>query len=361
MAFKQNGTVVFGKDLGITDTTTAPSNQIVLTEGTPVSGRRFGLSVLVYRNKIYVSCGGTAKIYTYDLDGTNESVFYDAGGTVGIEMWCGNGYIYAKTTTLLTILDLNGNTVNSFSISSVPLSGCAAASGKLALGEPGAINGRGRVTLYDAVGNLIKTINGYSAVANQYFGEFVHIANGKMVVNAIAEIGDNNKYGVYYIHDLWGNKISRISRGDIGGSSLNGLSSVAAGSGRIVYRVYDAAYKLAIADLDGNDITTLPYELPTNGNFAYNAEIGNGRIVVPNGDNSSPFRIHVYDLDGNKIDTIEITEYNPINIGLYGLAVGSGKIVIGSPNSDVTTTNDGVVYIYDTPNQTHYLDLLDGL
>jgi hypothetical protein len=364
MAFKQNGTVAFDKDLGITDTTTALSNQIVLTEGTSGTNNYFGAGVDIYGGKLYVRRYNTLLIYSYDLDGTNETVFYNGGiSTQGGTLVCGNGYIYTEGATLddVVILDLSGNVVNTFSFPVATTTNTrryAVGYGKLAVADNAYNSYTGRVYLYDAVGNLIKTIENPENTTFDSFGESIFIANGKLIITAMDDDDGGINDGAYYIYDLWGNYISKRSYTNNDGTNGH-LKVRAVGSGRIVSTVVDAGttYTILIDDLDGNNIASI-LDPASIGQTQFGVGIGEGRIVVVPQYNSA---VYVYDLNGNSITDFSITTYTPSILGYYSVIVKNGKIVFSDPFSDVTTTNDGVVYIYDTPHQTHYLDLLDGL
>ena len=371
MAFRQPGTILnpapyepFSKDLGITDTTTTPSNGIELTEGTPGDNNRFGAGVDIYGDKLYVRRRNTLLIYSYDLDGTNETVFYNGGiSTQGGTLVCGNGYIYTEGATLddVVILDLGGNVVNSFSFpvaTSTNTKRYAARYGKLAVGDDSYNSNTGRVYLYDAAGNLIKTIENPESTTFDNFGQSVVLANGKLIITAQGDDDGGINDGAYYIYDLWGNYISKRSYTNSTGANGQ-LLVLAAGGGRIVSKVVDGNgnYIFLIDDLDGNNITTIS-DPSSIGQTSFGIGIGEGRIVVVPPNNSA---VYVYDLDGNSITNFSITTYTPANLGYYGVIVKNGKIAFSDPFSDVTFTNDGIVYIYDTPSQTHYLDLLDGI
>ena len=360
MAFKQNGTVAFGKDLGITDTTTAPSNQVQVTEGTPGENFYFGGDVDIYGGKLFVRKRNTLLIYSYDLDGTNETVFYNGGiSTQGGTLVCGNGYIYTSGATVddVVILDLGGNVVNSFSFpvaTSTNTIRYAARYGKLAVADPSYNSNTGRVYLYDAVGNLIKTIENPENTIFDLFGDSVFIANGRLIISAPGDDDSGNAAGAYYIYDLWGNYISKKASS----ASSGQLTVRAVGSGRIVWSREGSTGPLYIDDLDGNNITTIGDPASLGRTWGDNIGIGEGRIVVVHEGSAT---VYVYDLDGNSITNFTITTHSPAGLGSYGVIVKNGKIVFPDPFSDVTTTNDGVVYIYDTPGQTHYLDSVDGV
>jgi hypothetical protein len=358
MAFKQNGTVAFYKDLGITDTTTAPSNQVQVTEGTPGSSNSFGWGFDIYRGKLYVRRRTTLLIYSYDLDGTNETVFYNGGiSTQGGRLVCGNGYVYTEGATSddVVILDLGGNVVNTFSLPvATGLSRYSVGYGKLAVADPNYNTNTGRVYLYDAVGNLIKTIENPKNTTFDSFGDTIFIDNGKLIITASGDDDSGNAAGAYYIYDLWGNYISKRASSTTSGQ----LTVKAVGCGRIVHSPQGTSGNISIDDLDGNNITSIPDPASLGLTWGRNIGIGEGRIVVVHANNST---VYVYDLDGNSIANFIITTHNPAALGDYGVIVKKGKIAFSDPFSDVTTSNDGVVYIYDTLYQTHYLDLLDGV
>jgi hypothetical protein len=364
MAFKQNGTVAFGKDLGITDTTTGLSNQVQVTEPTPGGNQYFGNDLDIYRGKIYIRRRNRNIIYTCNLDGTNVTEFYNGGAFTSVQggtIVCGNGYVYTSGATVddVIIFDLEGNVVNTFSFpvaTSTNTKRYAVGYGKLAVADDSYNSNTGRVYLYDAVGNLIKTIENPESTTFDSFGESIFIANGKLIITAQSDDDGGINDGAYYIYDIWGNYISK--RSYTNNSTTNGQLLVkAVGSGRIVSKVVaeGGVYTILIDDLDGNNIASVAG--PGSSFAQYPVAIGNGRIFVNYTDQQ---RIYVYDLDGNQIETLTITINSPGTVGT-SMVAKSGKFVVSDPNSDVVSTNDGVVYIYDTPHQTHYLDLLDGM
>ena len=180
------------------------------------------------------------------------------------------------------------------------------------------------------------------------FGYSVAVGSGRIVVGSPLNDGiDNNSTGSnastgsVYIYDLDGQAISYLVGEDPGDQFGH---SVAVGSGRIVVGAFTKdkdntlinSGSVYIYDLDANLITELFASDPaSNEEFGRSVAVGSGRIVV-----GSPFatvsgvttagEVHIYDLDGTLIK--KITATNGGQYALYGwsVAVGSGRIVVGS-------------------------------
>jgi hypothetical protein len=211
----------------------------------------------------------------------------------------------------------------------------------------------GAAWILDLDGTIIKQLyaqdHGVTGSSkNDQFGHSVAVGSGRVVVGAryndgtdSNSTGANASKGSAYIYDLDGQAISYL----VGEASDDQFGySVAVGSGRIVVgaitknkdNTLTNSGSVYIYDLDGNLITELFASDPaSNEEFGRSVAVGSGRIVV-----GSPFatvsavanagEVHIYDLDGTLIK--KITATNGGQYALYGwsVAVGSGRIVVGS-------------------------------
>ena len=136
--------------------------------------------------------------------------------------------------------------------------------------------------------------------------------------------------------------------------------SLAVGSGRIVVgSVFDddngtdsgSAY---IFDLDGNQLAKITAsDGAADDHFAEQTgiAIGSGRIVVgatgddDNGTDSGS--AYIFDLDGNQLAKITASDAAAGDVFGAPLSVGSGRIVVGSRWDDDNGTNSGSAYIFD--------------
>jgi hypothetical protein len=363
--------------------------------------------------------GQTAYDATTLPSNENRIVAYDAGGdffygssiavgsgriVVGAffdysdGLWSGSAYVY----------DLDGNLIAKL----IPYDGAyydfygasvAVGSGRIVVGSYQDDDSAGSVYVYDLDGNLLTKLTAYDRDVFDYYGYSVSVGNGRIVIGAQNDNDKGTDSGSAYVYDLDGNLITKLTAYDGAYNSYYG-NSVAVGSGRIVIGAYQSdnisegytnCGAIYIYDLNGNLITKKYNNiLQNNNNFGNQVVVGQGRIVVCgfntftifdlNGNLKKPSTslstgsvavgdgrlllgdgissVYVYDLDGNLLTTLNsVSGYGAL---IYGasISIGSGRIVIGSPEED----NDGdasngayagAAYIYETPEQNHILDL----
>lgn len=95
---------------------------------------------------------------------------------------------------------------------------------------------------------------------------------------------------------------------------------------------------------------------------ATNFAIGCGRLILALTDDDT---VYVRSLDdsangvGSLLETLPLT-WTPGNSDSFGssVAVGDGVIVVGNRLDDDNGSNSGSAFIYTTPDQTHFLDLI---
>jgi hypothetical protein len=87
----------------------------------------------------------------------------------------------------------------------------------------------------------------------------------------------------------------------------------------------------------------------SNQQFGYSAAV-NGQIVIGSPCfNSSCGKVYTYSLDGTLKNTVMASDCGSGDTFGSSVAIGNGKVVVGSPNWDYTTSilQSGAVYIYD--------------
>jgi hypothetical protein len=135
-------------------------------------------------------------------------------------------------------------------------------------------------------------------------------------------------------------------------------ASVAIGNGRIVVgAAFDddngsnsgSAY---IFDLNGTQLAKIDAsDGAANDQFGNSVAIGNGRIVVgshqdeDNGSTSGS--AYIFDLDGTQLAKITASDGAAGDRFGYSVAIGSGRIVVGAYGDDDNGTSSGSAYIFD--------------
>ena len=176
-----------------------------------------------------------------------------------------------------------------------------------------------------------------------YVGNKFVIKNGDIIVSAASSTG------------IGTTENKKIKASDAGSSDQFGYS-VAVGSGRIVvgafnnnvtYNNQGSAY---IFDLDGNEVGILTASIgQTNQYFGNSVAVGSGKIVIGSrGFSSNKGAAYIYDLDGTNENRITASDGAASDQFGRSVAVGCGKVVVGSYDDDVNSNIDqGSVYIYD--------------
>jgi hypothetical protein len=214
--------------------------------------------------------------------------------------------------------------------------------------------------------------SGNDAAAGDQFGTSVAVGSGRVVVGApyYNDTALNLDSGSAYIYDLDGIYVSKITYGSADAGDLFG-TSVAVGSSRIVvgapgndYTPYNQAGSAHIYDLNGNLISAGQNPLwaqddlntgsdrQTDAYFGWSVAVGSGRIVVGAPDfrwfsSAGPGSAYIFDVNGNWIAKIVASDATNADQFGYSVAVGSGKIVVGSPFDDDTALGSGSAYIFD--------------
>ena len=195
-----------------------------------------------------------------------------------------------------------------------------------------------------------------TAAAGDLFGYSVAVGCGRIVVGAS---GDNTGRGSAHIYDLNGGYVGIITHPSAAVFDEFG-DSVAVGSGRIVVGAggddISGVFGVGSAhiyDLNGGYVGIITHpSAAANDNFGTSVAVGSGRIVVGTRDDIGGLlgagSAHIYDLNGGYVGIL--THPSADNNDSFGssVAVGSGRIVVGAPLDDIgSLANAGSAHIYD--------------
>jgi len=151
---------------------------------------------------------------------------------------------------------------------------------------------------------------------------------------------------------------SKITSSD-GASGDRFGNDVAVGSNKIVVSAHldddngGSSGSAYIYDLDGtNEVKVTASDGSIADQFAFSVAVGSDKVVVgspfDDDNGSSSGSAYIYDLDGT--GEVKITASDGLDNDRYGyaVAVGNNKVVIGAPNDDTgSNTDQGAVYIYN--------------
>jgi hypothetical protein len=367
---KTNQNLVFGdkgeignSSFAYSEAATVASTENKITASDGAANHNFGASVAVGNGRIVMGARGdddngsaSGSAYIFDLEGTQlakitasdgasgdqfgNSVAVGNGrivvGADGDDTYQGSAYIFdLDGTQLAKITASDGAAVDQFGVS------VAVGNDRIVVGaigdDVGANSNQGSAYIFDLDGTQLAKITASDGAANDNFGRYVAVGNGRIVVGAF------NKSS-FYIFDLDGTQLAKITAG--GGS-------VAVGNGRIVLgntgvdNLRGAAY---IFDLDGTQLANITAsDGAAQDRFGNSVAIRNGRIVVgveADGDNGYfSGSAYIFDLDGTQL--AKITPNDGAASKQFGtsVAVGNGRIVVGAKGDN---SYQGSSYIYNT-------------
>ena len=322
------------------DTTTVPSNELKLVHPNP------GISDELTNgaNALAIGCGKiVAGAYSDD----------DAGLGAGVvHVWNldGTGHF------TITASDAGSNDYFGYSVA------IDEKYQKIIVGAylwDGTFGNQGRVYIYDIDGSNEVTIDSPTELSNGYFGRMVAAGNGIAVVGDYrATIGSDSFAGQVVKINL--SDYSTISDSDPTGSGANNQygEEVAVGNNRIIATnpqesTTDYGH-LILYDQNLNFLKRIDNPFPQSSDkFGLGKlAIGSGRIVVgsnlddPDG-LSDQGSVYVYDLNGNYVGECE--QPDPSSGDAFGtsVAIGSGRIVVGAYLADENGVNSGCAYVYD--------------
>ena len=198
------------------------------------------------------------------------------------------------------------------------------------------------------------------------FGYTVAVGSGRICVGAYADDDNASTTGSAYIFDLDGTQLAKITASDSALSDRFGWS-VAVKCGRIVVGTpYDddngsnsgSAY---IFDLDGTQLAKIkPSDGATGDGFGLSVAVGSGRIVVgawlDDDNGSASGSAYIFDLGGTQLAKIDASDGAAVDFFGESVAVGSGRIVVGSSYDDDNGSASGSAYIWNTPLVKDLLD-----
>jgi len=214
-------------------------------------------------------------------------------------------------------------------------------------------------------------ITASDGATEDYFGTDVAVGSGRIVVGANSDDDVESNSGSAYIFDLEGNQLAKITASDPVANKFFG-QSVAVGSGRIVIGAHfdsvDFVYSGAayIFDLDGNQLAKIKASDPAfNDNFGQSVAVGSGRIVVgsplDDDNGSTSGSAYIFDLDGNQLSKITAGDGAAGDRFGYSVAVGCGRILVGAYGDADNGSFTGSAYIFDLDgNQLTKITANDG-
>ena len=400
MAFKHSTNKLFTTKYGEPylwgsgDVTTIPSNENKITASDGAAGDRFGNSVAIGSGRIVVgnmfdddngSASGSA--YIFDLDGTELAKITASDGAAddqfGWSVAIGNGRIvvgaYAdddngSLSGSAYIFDLDGTQLAKITASDGAASdhfgySVAIGNGRIVVGAYKDNSNQGSAYIFDLDGTQLAKITASDGAASDQFGHSVAIGNGRIVVGARQDVlNSGSRSGSAYIFDLDGTQLAKITASDGAAGDQFG-SSVAVGNGRIVVGAYadddnatnsGSAY---IFDLDGTQLAKIiASDGAANDYFSISVAIGNGRIVVgvpfDDDNGSASGSAYIFDLDGTQLAKITASDGAADDYFGQSVAVGNGRIVVGSYGDDDNGALSGSAYIYETPRVYTPYDLI---
>lgn len=219
--------------------------------------------------------------------------------------------------------------------------------------------------------NQVK-IKASGVVAADAFGKSVAVGSGVVVVGAIADADAGSYTGSAYIYRLDGTQLAKIKASDATAGDRFG-ATVAAGSNRVVVGAYQDADNGSytgsayIYDLKGTQIAKIkPSDSAAFDSFAESVAVGCGRIVVgcigkAVGAVTVAGAIYIFDLNG--IQIAKISSSTPLYLSRFGcsVAIGCGRIVVGAYNDTSAVATSGAAYIFDlNGNQLAKFGASDG-
>jgi len=277
-------------------------------------------------------------------------------GAVGDNSYQGAVYVYnADGTNEVKITASDGATGDRFG-QSVAVDG-----NKIVVGAMEDNTSRGAVYVYNPDGTgEVKITATDDGGDYDTFGYSVAAGHNKIVVGAPEyDVGDfpNTKFnaGAVYIYNLDGTGEIKVSASD-GDNQDDFGEAVAIGSNKIVVGAPDESDEGAVYvyDLDGtNEVKITASDGAADDDFGKAVAIGNNKIVVgaryDDDGGSSSGSVYVYNLDGTGEVKITASDAGAADNFGKSVAIGENKIVVGSPNYDVSggNINQGSVYIYD--------------
>jgi len=218
-------------------------------------------------------------------------------------------------------------------------------------------SGSGSAYIFNLSGTQLAKIKASDAAADDSFGQSVSVGSGHIVVGASGDDDNGSGSGSAYIFNLSGTQLAKIKASDAAAGDDFG-NRVAVGSGRIVVGApgddapgsdSGSAY---IFNLSGTQLAKIKASDAAAGDlFGLPVAVGSGRIVVgsySDDDNGSASgSAYIFDLNGNQLAKIKASDGALNDFFGLSVAVGSGRIVVGATGDDDNGSASGSVYIFD--------------
>jgi len=215
----------------------------------------------------------------------------------------------------------------------------------------------GAAYIYELDGTQLAKITASDGAAGDQFGSSVAVGSGRIVIGARSDDDKARQAGSAYIYDLNGNLVKKIIADDGDTREFFGWS-VAVGDNRIAIGAYhdgDKGFRSGSAyiyDLNGNLVKKI---IPDDGtaldSFGGSVAVGSGRIVVGSiGDDDkgrSSGSAYIYDLNGNLVKKITASDGAALDYFGNSVAIGDGRIVVGAPLDNDDGSASGSAYIFD--------------
>jgi hypothetical protein len=379
------------------DTRTAPTGEVKITASDAAGSDIFGYSVAVGSGRIAVGAAqnddngaNSGSAYIFDLNGTQLAKITASDAASGdrfcfsIAAGCGRIVVGAdlnddvpSNSGSAYIFDLDGTQIAKITASDAAAEDSfgrtvAVGCGRIVVGAYQNDDGgssSGSAYIFDLDGTELAKITASDAAADDDFGFSLAVGSGRIVVGAWADDDNGADSGSAYIFDLDGTQLAKITASDGAAGDRFGYS-VAVGSGRIVVGAYSdndngtQSGSVYIFDLDGNQLAKITAsDGAASDAFGFSVAVGSGRIVVGSylDDDvpSSSGSAYIFDLDGAELAKITASDAaSGDNFGL-SVSVGCGRIVVGAYNDDDGGQSSGSAYIYTTPNVYNLYDAID--
>ncbi len=297
--------------------------------------------------------------------------FYDIGALPS----AGAAYIYdlnGRYVGIITHPNADQNDQFGFSVAI----GC----GRIVVGspydrvyQPG--NGEGSAHIYNLDGSYVGILTHPQMNRFDLFGYSVAVGSGRIVVGAPDKGSLISGVGSAYVYNLSGTLIADLKHSSQSANDAFG-ASVAVGCGKIVvgcpeddFDAFTDAGSAHIYDLSGTFVGIVSDTTPTSSSlFGSSVSVGSGKIVVGcKNDNISAFAAagsaHIYDLNATLVGVVTHPNASPVDQFGYSVAAGCDRVVVGSVSDDVGDFTDaGSVHIWEFSRNidTYYEEIIDN-
>lgn len=283
-----------------------------LTASDGAAGGRFGWSVAVSGDTVFVGAPGRNAAYLFTIDGTETQKLSVAGsGGFG---------------------------------SSVALSGDAAL-----VGAEGTAFATGTAYLFDLDGGGTQTLTASDRLAASFFGQTVALSGDTALVGSRFARNGNFETGAAYLFTPDGTQ--KITASDGAGGDRFGNSVALSGdtaligapSGRAAYIFgTDGTERQKLTASDGAAGDQFGYAVALSGDTALVGAIGDD----DNGDNSGA--AYLFDTDGTQRQKFTASDGAAGDEFGYSVALSGNLALFGAPSDDDKGSNSGSAYVFDT-------------